>query len=808
MNVLFFQLPPKIPAADYFYYFFRLQNDVTRNLVVTAYADQGQYASIVTASLQAHMRNDGILDRLIGLFNQLANMVTTSTNCRAEDSVGADDNSVMGFFLRRCWCDFTALSFEATCTLAQACEKYSDEFDCTKKEAVGAVSGTLRTRAVTDRFLAKQITDSLRGNITAGLAGYEEPVQDLLRYTQGDIPEALRGRLATAILRRDPLVTIDAVHQKFDAPTYPYLPSIGIVASGEAPPVPRDRIRLQTAALALASAHAKLGHVRLAMEAVNEALRTAQVARDDATLAHIFAVVCQTMETATPGTIELMVEPQAGVEKCEAHVDELKMMLEKLMARAEELGLPHLAGYAQLALARHLLIYPAKPLEDEALGKSQVEFRVHEDVPGMPGTCLPYFPRTCQASISTAAAGRYLGHLHLATTLCAALPQAPPSTSGLASLKTLQGVPDMFTSTPAAFGPSLMGAQAACATEVRRLAGGASLLRAAGLAMHGSTRLLQGHAIALLQSQGRRAPAEDKAVALAQLAVSLANTHGFEAAEKIFKLISQKFPETSNPVLYAARLSVAFRRACHRRDIRKALELSSLMISIGDPRDDGIDPTQIGYRMEGEEMAVEAYLVGGHLKKAEEAARTHVLPLARKHHQPLAYLRVLLLLARVFLKAEAWEVAMKYALSVYSQCREIHADLLQAEVVVLMCRIFRAQGELTRSLKEMDAAMPLIMAHGGLELKGRARMELAAIFMDQAKTKEELEGAAEQIFELLKEARHDFRQLEAFREMQHCFYLEALVHEGLGQVMEKLNAMRSMRALEMERADLLNSSDK
>ena len=777
---------------------------MTRNLLVTPFADQGQYGAIVTASLQAHMRGEGILDRLMQLFNQLADMVTTSTNCRAEDSVGADDNSVMGFFLRRCWCDFTSLSFEATCTLAEACDKYSSGFDCTIKDSEGASEGTLRTRAITDRFLEKHIKDIKNGNISTELDAFENPIQDLLKHTQGDISEALRAKLSIAVLRHDPLVTIDAVHQKFDAPSYAYLPSIGLVASGESPAVPADRIRLQTAALALASAHAKLGHVKLAMGALNEALRTAQVARDDATLAHIFAVVCQTMETATPGSLDLMVEPPPGVKKCEAHVDELKMMLEKLLQRAVDIGLPHLVGYARLGLARHALIYPAKSSEDEALGRYHGEFRVPEEVPSMPGTFLPYFPRICQASVEIGAAGRYLGHLHLASTLCAALPHAPPSTSGLASLKTLQGLPDMFTPTPLAFGPSLMGSQAASAAEVRRLAGGASLLRGAGLALHGSNRLMQGHSIAFLQSQGRRAPTEDKAVALAQLAVSLSTTHGFEAAESAFKLISSKYPESNNAVLYSARIAVAFRRACHRRDIRYALELSTLMISMGDPREDGKkDPTKIGYRMEGEEMAIEAYFLGGHLKKAEESAINHVLPLARQLYQPLTYIRVLLLLARIFLKAEAWDVAMRYALSVYSQAREVHADLLVAEATVVMCRIFRARGDLSRALNEMDAAMPLIMAHGGLDLKGRARMELASILMEQAQTKNQLVEASEQILELLKEAKYDFSLVEAFRETQHCVYLETLVYAMRSDNAQMAKCMELIALLEGKRADAL-----
>ena len=58
----------------------RLKAEVTRNLSTTAFADQGEYGKVVSKSLQAHMRSENMPDRLVVLFTQLANMVTTSTN--------------------------------------------------------------------------------------------------------------------------------------------------------------------------------------------------------------------------------------------------------------------------------------------------------------------------------------------------------------------------------------------------------------------------------------------------------------------------------------------------------------------------------------------------------------------------------------------------------------------------------------------------------------------------------------------------------------------------------------------------------
>jgi len=795
----------------------RLKAEVTRNLSTTAFADQGEYGKVVYQSLQAHMRPESMLDRLVVLFTQLANMVTTSTNSRAEDSVGADDNSVMGFFLRRCWCDFTSLSFEETCTLADACAKYSSLV----KEDDPA---TLRTRAVTDRFLADHMENAERANITLGLPEYEQPVLDLLRHTNNTISEASRARLGLAVARNDPLTIIDAVHAQFDAPTNSFLPSIGVVASGETVYIGRERLRLQTAALKLASTHARMQNVELAMETLNEALRTAQVARDDPTLAHLLAVMCQTMEIATPGTIDLLLEPPEGKKRCEAHVDELLVLLKKLITRAEELGLPHLAGYARLGIARHTLIYPAQPRQDAELGKFSNAHESHSggvggdinnkqdatmnkiprEVPGMPGMFYPIYPSSCKAAIEIAAAGRYLSHLDLATSACAAIPTAPPSTSNLACLRILKNLPDMFISTPSTtFGSSLMGAQGRCAGEVRKLAAGATLLKSAGYSVFGGRRMQQSLCIAFLKSHSRTASTEDKAVALAQLAVTFSETKGFEAAESFLRIVSKSYPETNNRVLYAARISIAHKRACHRRDIRYALELAGLMLAMGNPQEDTQeDPTLIDYRIEGEKMAAEAYFYGGHLQQAEEGARTGVWPIAVKHYQPLAHLKILLLLTKIFVDAQAWEVAKKYAFSLYSQCKEVHAEMLQAEVAVLLCRIFRGLGKknIPRALREMDSAMNFIMAHGGLDLKARAKMELASALMDKANTKEEIVETHHLILPLLKEARYEFRLLESFRNVQICFYLEFLVREAMGDEEGQKECEKMMNHLQSERA--------
>lgn len=175
----------------------------------------------------------------------------------------------------------------------------------------------------------------------------------------------------------------------------------------------------------------------------------------------------------------------------------------------------------------------------------------------------------------------------------------------------------------------------------------------------------------------------------------------------------------------------------------------------------------------------------------------------------MAHLRILLLLGKIYVEAEAWEVAKKYTCSLYSQCKEIHAEMLQSEAALLLCRIFRGLGRenIPRALREMDSAMNFIMAHGGLELKARARVELASALMDKATTKEEIVASAHLILPLLAEARYEFRLLEAFKKVQNCFYLESQVWEAMGVPLKQKQCDDMVEKLQQERAEGLGPLD-
>jgi hypothetical protein len=87
---------------------------------------------------------------------------------------------------------------------------------------------------------------------------------------------------------------------------------------------------LQSAALSLAAAHARLGHVAEALQALNEAVRIAQQAGDDACLAHALATLCAVLEATTPATMT-SASREAGATPAAAHHAQLGQLLHRCL---------------------------------------------------------------------------------------------------------------------------------------------------------------------------------------------------------------------------------------------------------------------------------------------------------------------------------------------------------------------------------------------------------------------------------------------------------------------------------------------
>jgi tetratricopeptide (TPR) repeat protein len=759
-----------------------LQIHVTAILRTTQHADQGQYGASVASALHIYMCSGGTVDRLIVLFDQLARMVTTSTNARAEESVGADDNSVMGFFLRRCWCDFTALSFEDLCTLASACERYGVGFKpYTIQPAMEINMKTYRSRDNVLRYLSTGLLrlDSLLGKVNIDTLEYNQAVMDLEGALPGGLLPSHLVAASVARNRRNVIEAVERVHKTISETTLRD-------SSWAMPLMAKDTSILQNSALLLASTYARLGHSSMAMTALDEAMRVAQQAGDDIALVHTLALLCSIMETATPGTMDQITS--------EDHVDELETLLQRCLCRAEALSVPQIAAYAHLSLARTCLLSPTSS-ETEAIEY----FRTVAGL-GIAGSFMETDPterppieraleklreaessfpkqRCSPSSIAVNASRRYVQHLHAVTSLCAAVPVCPPPSSGLACVRILKGLGELFSPIPQAFGQLPVHVRQSMSDQVRKLANSSCLLSSTSLELHGSRRLAQAHLLAFLSTQSSvEGDGNDVAVGLSHLAVSIADSHGYAAARQVIELIEKRMPDSKRLfALEAALLTIEHRHACHRRDIRAALVLASKLIGCAD----STDQSRIGYRIAGLEARARSYLAGQYFAEGEKVAR-RALSLATSTHQSLDALRLLILVGRIHYEGGNFETALPYAISALVQTRAMHAQLLWAEAALLLgCILYEMAGHQEEGVRYVKAAMPLVMGHGGLELRARARLALAEM-MELYDRKCDDANICQERLKLLELIKRDYTKLEDWQEISYCEGLTAELYERLG----------------------------
>lgn len=537
-------------------------------------------------------------------------------------------------------------------------------------------------------------------------------------------------------------------------------------------------------------------------------VRIAQQANDDACLAHALASLCQIMAVTTPGTITSVGQAR-GVPAAARHHAQLNQLLHRCLKRAEELQLPHLVAFAILALA-------------------EFELRHQQcQEPSGAAAALGAAPASCSAATHVATAVRDAAHLHLATCLAATVPAAPAMSSGMASARILRGAPDLFGATVDVLGPNTVSTQASCAAEVGQLASTAHLLRAACWDLCGSRHLAQTHTLAYLDCVGPLGKAEDECTALAQLAVSVAARHGHHAAERVLGVADDLFPFSESKVLMMARLAILHDVALHRQDLQDAMHIAQQMTGLASPTDTTditlrwaqvwavstagarrhthsqvtMPSLALRCRFEAEERLVRTLLAAGQMEAAVKAAHA-LFAMTTEAGQPIHSARLLLLLGEIHSRAGAPMVALPYALSCAAHCRQLHLDQLGAEAALLMAELWAdlCPSSLRRSQEEVEAVLPLILAHGSLDLQARAQLQLAEVLMAGHPTVEALQADSDWVLELLEAAAAAFKQLEGWEQLARAEYRRALVLDALGRWADRDTAVAAHHKLQNRRS--------
>eukprot|EP00850_Spirogloea_muscicola_P000012 SM000001S04414 [mRNA] locus=s1:5226:11740:- [translate_table: standard] len=768
----------------------------------------GDFAEQVASQVASFESPNDLFD----FFQSLRDVLLASFAAR-EEGLSANVlivyNSTFGHFLRRSIIAFDSLPFEAICQLLIDLKAYSTDKDASSPQEMRSIDNHLPINTENtwtvelghewasqqelavqglglsvDRSTRLQITKGSRkflkpaGQLEAALEAEARAIQKQPRSaSKAGLEEKLKEllRLNPGASKAHYLIYLHSRRYKDYAAASQNLHRAGHTGStGDG-----NVGDFQTALLELGCLHTEFGHAHEALQALNETVRIAQQAcvqsrfllvqnNDDTCLAHALASLCHLLLESPASTALSASSGTSAGDKVGGVPRQLLLLLRRCLTRAMELNIPHLVAFARLALAT-----------------SQMQ-ALRETAHLLEGTAAPQAGAT---STGATLLGVGSSLTHTATSASRSFQvNASASQSGGSILS----------------GWGQVAARAAPLLETGvRLAGCSHLLKATSWELYGSTPMARLGALVHATCYQDVARADDLCTSYVKLAKYVASQNGYKAAAAALEVALKKFSLPANRRLRVCQLELLHDRSLHKGHLRLAeeavMELSALVSAT--PGSDMELRVAVGMR------SARNLLASDDLPGAADLAEKLLADCVQSHLQ-LELVQVLILSTNIHKQAGSPISALPYALNCVTLSQSLSLDMFEAAAVVLVAELWLALGseEAARSSKLLTCCLPLILAHGDLELRGNCHLALAKcrlISLEESRVLEESAG----IVELLSVAADCFEALEARAEAAESYYLMALTYNAMDDAAAREAAAEKSQwhtqALQEARADLL-----
>lgn len=514
---------------------------------------------------------------------------------------------------------------------------------------------------------------------------------------------------------------------------------------------------IPSAALNMAMAHARLGKLKDAVRFVNEHMRVSQQSHDSVQLLFSLSALCQIMAMAIPGSLDLHGPVIPGTTRAQRHYLELEALFYRLFDQGQQGNAPELCVFSKLLLAEGALLHPKRTKDSvdidvtnkgsgvESIGKSSIDFK--------------RYTSPCQAATCSLDAAIYAKELACEVSLV--------------SCETDRAL-SMFTIPKTAGSERLHPSIQSKCKYLRQSCQTAAQIRNTGWLVWGSTRLSLAGALGILQSTDKTDEAELSSMGL--IIYTIYEQYGFDAIDrlgsnaKFITLIEQ------HDTLRRVWDIIQLKRAIHARQCRVAVLIAS-RITVS-PKEAMVE--QIENKVEVQELTSLAYLAGGYHNDADKHAIS-AYTLARNACMSHYALRLLLLRGRIHIESGSWQTAVPLICSVLEQYREMQADLIGAEAAMYMAKIWTSMGSgeyMTKALRELHASLPILDAHGSLEVRGIARNILAETYIQAGKS-------ASEILPLLHDAEVKFKKLRDWKNRAHVVHIASIMHDKMNNTVQR-----------------------
>ncbi|NP_001347875.1 Anaphase-promoting complex subunit 5-like [Zea mays] len=765
-------------------------------------------------------------DDLFNFFDKLRGVFTAPEGASAED-VFLDPNSQLGVFLRCCILAFNSMTFEGVChllaDLVMYCNSADASYDLAEHEDFNSEMGNLMDAdigshaGIFDKFHQGYASEHHMGESSSTLTrasmspydfdnddnptclrsrwqleAYLNQQADILEKDPGSVPlnlfNATMTQLQTlapelhrvqflqylnALYHDDYVASLDNLHRYFDY-------SAGMQGLfGRSLSQVQDIVvgKYESALLCLGNLHCYFGHPKKALEAFAEAVRVSQMNNDDSCLAYVLGAISNLLsKIGISNTVGIISSPYSlgtniGLGTPLSIQQQLLVLLKRSLKRADALKLPSLLSFDHLSLAKFDLKHVQRPL---------VSF----------GPNASTKLRTCPADVckNLRLGSRVLTDFG-ADVLSTSNDNGSFSTSWL---RNLSATSDSWRSSSKNtkkihindFDNFHYHAQPSpVPASILQLAGSAYLLRATAWEHYGSAPMVRMNVLVYATCFADAASSSELSLAYVKLIQQLAVFKGYSAAFCALKLAEKKFPSSTSLHIQLLGMQILHERALHRGHLKVAQQICDefgvLSSSVS-----GVD---IELKTEFSVRRARTLLAAKQFSQAAAVANS-LFSTCYKYNMQVENASVLLLLAEIHKKSDNAVLGLPYALASQSFCKSFNLDLLEASATLTLAELWLDLGSshAKKALSLVYQSLPMILGHGGLELRARAHVVLAKCHLSDLKFSV-LEDP-EAVLDPLNQATEDLQALEYHEMAAEAYYLKAMAYNHLGKLDEREEA--------------------
>ncbi|KAL1815141.1 hypothetical protein ACET3Z_017715 [Daucus carota] len=534
--------------------------------------------------------------------------------------------------------------------------------------------------------------------------------------------------------------------------------------------------RYENALLCLGMMHFHFGHPKQALEVLTEAVRVSQQNGDDTCLAYTISAICNLLSeigiSNTTGIIGSSYSHVTSIGTSLSIQEQLFVLLRRSLKRAESLKLKRLVASSHLAMAKFDLTHVQRPLisfgPKASMKLKTFPVNVCKDL------------RFCSRLIS-----------EFDTESELTITDGAMSTVWLENLKKPMGssvfmqdngsgtISDCFR---------FCAQPSSVPASVQQLVGSSYLVRATAWGTYGSAPLARISALVFATCFAESSSSEDVALAYAKLIQHLAVFKGYKEAFSALRIAEEKFLSVSKSRILLLKLQLLHERALHKGNLKQAQQLCDELGVLASSAT-GVD---MELKAEANLRCARTLLAANQYSEAAAVAHS-LFCMCYKFNMQVENATVLLLLAEIHKKSGNAVLGIPYVLASISFCQVFNLDLLKASAAVTLAELWLSLGSThaKRALTLVHGALPIILGHGGLELRGRACIAEAKCYLSDPSFS--VIDNPEVVLDPLNQASEEFEILEYHELAAEDFYLLAIVYDKLGLLEEREKASASFK---------------